>query len=77
MSILSIGIERGKEIGKKEGISAGRAESILDCLAELGSVPDVLAQQIRSQKNPETLKKWLKAAIQADSVEAFAKSIEN
>ena len=79
MSIWSTGVEHGKEIGEKigeeKGISIGRADSILDCLAELGPVPDDLAKQIRSQKDLEVLKRWLKLALQADSINDFIQKI--
>lgn len=87
MSILSVGIERGKELGLEEGIQKGKivgraegkmegkTEDILDFLADLGPVPDTLKDRILSEKDLNILKKWLKAAARADSVDDFIKSM--
>jgi len=80
MSILSIGIERGKEIGRKEGLEKGlilaRRDAVLELLSELGSVPEDLAEQIARESNTDTLKDWLKKAAGAKSIEEFQNQIQ-
>ena len=66
--LADIGQERYEE-GKAEG----KAEDILDLLGECGEVPVDLKEIILSEKDPETLKRWLKFAARADSIEAFKK----
>ena len=54
---------------------AGRAEelkeSILTFLEEIGSVPDTCKEKIRQENELGTLRKWLKLAVKADSIERF------
>ena len=66
--LADIGQERYEE-GKAEG----KAKDILDLLGECGEVPVDLKEIILSEKDPETLKRWLKFAARADSIEAFKK----
>lgn len=73
MSILSIGIERGTEIGKAEE----RAEAVIDLLEYLGPVPAELCEKIREQKDLEILMTWFREARSAESIEDFVKAIEN
>ena len=87
MSILSIGIEKGREEGRMEGRTEGRAEGraegeriskiddILNFLSDLGSVPEDLKETIHSQTDISTLSNWLKKAARASSIEEFAESI--
>lgn len=64
MSILSIGIEKGREEGRAEGHAEGERKSkiddILNFLSDLGSVPEDLKETIRSQTDISTLSNWLK-----------------
>lgn len=80
MSILSVGIERGTEIGKEIGTEIGRtkeaADSILAFLQDLGPVPEALAERIQAEKDISKLRKWLKKAARAESVDAFIKESE-
>lgn len=79
MSILSIGIEKGKEEGKKEGKEEGQRKSktddILSFLSDLGPVPKDLEKKVSMQKDIATLSLWLKMAARASSVEDFAQKI--
>ena len=65
------GWEEGKSAGLAEGELRGRIKSILEFLEELGEVPEELTQEICTQENPDILKKWLKLAARADSVDEF------
>jgi len=87
MSILSIGIECGKEIGREigreEGRNLGRTEgrilaqrdAVPVLLSELGSVPQDLAEKIAQESNTDMLKSWLKKAAGAKSIEEFRQQI--
>ena len=83
MSILSVGIERGRAEGRARGRIEGRAagnlegkrESILALLGQLGPVPEELKAEIMAQADTRTLTRWLIAAAGSDSVEAFAEKI--
>lgn len=50
---------------------AGKAESIIELLEELGPVPEELRKKIMKERDAETLKGWLKLAVKAASVEDF------
>ncbi len=50
---------------------AGKAESIIELLEELGPVPEELRKKIMKERDAETLKGWLKLAAKAASVEDF------
>ena len=61
----------GQREGKDLGIMEGRAESILKLLEDYGDVPEELHKKILSEQDPNTLKKWLKLAAKASSIEEF------
>ena len=65
------GVEKGRLEGEVKGRSEGRIDSILDLLNECGVIPEELRQVILQERNPETLKRWLKIAAKVDSVEEF------
>ena len=83
MSILSVGIERGRAEGRARGRIEGRAagnlegkrESILALLGQLGLVPEELKAEIMAQADTRTLTRWLIAAAGSDSVEEFENRI--
>ena len=50
---------------------AGKAESIIELLEELGPVPEELRKKIMKERDAETLKGWLKLAAKVASVEDF------
>ena len=83
MSILSVGIERGRAEGRARGRIEGRAagnlegkrESILALLGQLGPVPEELKTEIMAQADTRTLTRWLIAAAGSDSVEEFENRI--
>ena len=61
------GLKEGKELGE----ALGKAESIIELLEELGSVPDSLKAEILQETDLAVLKKWFKLAVKAESVETF------
>ena len=64
-----------KEWSKEEGKAEGKAEDILDILSDLGQVPEGLRIKIMGERDLEVLRKWLKLACKAVSVEEFAQKI--
>lgn len=69
------GMTLGKLEGKAEGKTEGKAEDILDLLGDRGNIAAELSGRILGEKNEETLRKWLKLAARAESVEEFEKSM--
>ena len=53
----------------------GKAEAVLEMLLELmndlGDIPDELRNRITSEKDLETLKKWLRLAARSESLDEF------
>lgn len=62
--------------GKSAGIAEGFAESILEVLSILGTVPDCLRKQLLSQKDYSILSGWLKLSLRSDSIEDFMTQIK-
>ena len=59
----------GRETGYEEGEAAGKAESVLELLEDLGKIPDELRERILSESNLPVLKQWLKAAAKSESLQ--------
>ena len=72
MSILSIGLERGEQIGVKHGM----AESILTLLEENGTISEKTREMVLSETDIERLKLWVKKAARSDSEADFLKKIQ-
>ncbi len=62
---------------KAEGKAEGKAESVLELLEEFGEVPEDLKVRIMQERNLEVLKRMMKAAVRAKSVEEFQKTISS
>ena len=56
---------------RKEGRAEGKAEGIIELLEEVGAVPEELRERIMNENNFVTLKRWLKLAAKADSIDQF------
>lgn len=61
---------------KAEGKAEGKAEDIISFLEELGVVPISLKERILEQQDLKRLGAWLKIAARADSIDDFARAIE-
>lgn len=59
-----------------EGKAEGKAESIIELLSEWGPVSEELCNMIRSQRDEEVLRSWLKAAAKAESIDGFGEQIK-
>ena len=80
---IEIGIEEGKLLGilqgRSEGMSEGiaigkelgKSEFLINILEELGEIPENLQNKIKSQKDENILKEWLKKSIRVSSIEEF------
>ena len=72
MSILSIGLERGEQIGLKKGM----AKSVLELLEENGPVSEKTKKMILSETDMECLSNWLKIAAKSGSEEEFLATVK-
>lgn len=61
----------------KAGKAEGKAESILELLSELGTVPAELQEKIQSISDIQVLGQMLKCAARAESIEAFETATEH
>ncbi len=79
MSILSIGLERGEQIGIERGMAKGMAQgiakSILALLEENGPVSEQTREMLLSETDTERLSAWVKKAARSDSEEDFLSKI--
>ena len=64
-------VQATRRESKAEGRAQGKAEDVVDLLSELGPVPEKVLQRIMKETNLETLKRWLKTAARADSLQQF------
>lgn len=56
---------------RDEGIALGKAEDIIQLLAELGTVPEELKQIVQAEKDIDTLNRWHKLAAKSETLEKF------
>ena len=70
------GIARGNELGKVEGIRLGTVNNIMEFLEDLGEIPETLKSKIMQEEKPDVLRRWLKLAAKAETIEQFEKSVE-
>lgn len=61
----------GREEGEIIGRVKGKAEDILELLADLGEIPQKIANRIRQETDLELLGRWLKCAAKASSFTEF------
>ena len=57
---------------KDEGKLEQAITSIVDLLEDYGPIPEEVMQRLMAESDMEQLKKWLKLAAKADSMQAFA-----
>ena len=60
----------GEELLRREK-ARGKAEDVLELLSDCGTVPTELVDRIFEERNSETLKKWLRLASNAKTLEEF------
>ena len=64
-------IEGALDKGRRQGMAQGKAEDTLELLEEYGAISDELRQKIIRETDLEILKRWLKLAAKAESIEEF------
>jgi len=74
------GIEKGKLLGIQEGKIQGTLEAskeiLLDVLIEkFNNIPQGFAEQIRSIRNPDVLKRFLRQIVKCSSVQEFENTV--
>ena len=69
------GWKDGRAEGWKDGKTKGKAEDVIELLEDLGDLSDSLKICIMEQTDLEILKKWLKAAAKAKSIEEFEQAV--
>ena len=65
----------GWKDGRAKGKVEDRAEAVIELLEDLGELSDSLKICIMEQTDLELLKKWLKAAARAKSIEEFEQAV--
>ena len=69
------GREEGMAEGLEKGTLEGKKESLIMLLENFGTIPDELRERFSEESNLEVLNAWFKLAMQACSIEDFAKSL--
>lgn len=57
--------------GKTEGKMEGTAENVMELLEDIGTLSEELREKIMEETDLFKLKKWLKLAAKAESIEQF------
>ena len=65
-----------REEAKEEGIRLGTVNNIMEFLEDLGEIPETLKSKIMQEEKPDVLRRWLKLAAKAETIEEFEKKIE-
>ena len=60
---------------KAEGKLEDRAEAVIELLEDLGELSDTVKSYIMEQNDLELLRKWLKVAARAESIEEFERTV--
>lgn len=67
--------EEGLAEGRAEGRAEGKKELLLEVLEDIGKVPEELKKKIFMETDLTVLKKWIKLAARAESMEQFEREI--
>ena len=70
-------VEEGRMEGRMAGLTEGISSTMLDLLEDLGTVPESLRKQIAAISDLEILRKLIKLAARAGSLEEFEKNIHD
>ena len=65
-----------REVAIEEGIRLGTVNNIMEFLEDLGEIPETLKSKIMQEEKPDVLRRWLKLAAKAETIEEFEKKIE-
>jgi len=73
---LQQGLQRGRQEGLREGVIVTRQKVVLDALEiRFGQVPDSIRESIEAIQDEARLRSLHQTAIQAESLEAFARAL--
>ena len=65
------GIIEGRVEGRAEGRKEECIDNIIQYLEELSDVPEELREKIMAEQDLSVLRRWIKLAAKADSIEQF------
>ena len=68
--------ENFEEYDVQETRRVSRAEFLIEILEDIGPVPEEVKTRILSERDPERLKRWRRAAVKAESIEQFIEGME-
>ena len=69
-------VQETRRISRAEGKCEGKAEFLIEILEDIGPVSEEVKTRILSERDPEQLKKWRRAAVKAESVEQFVENMK-
>lgn len=75
MLFTEFNMEDALEVRFEEGKAEGKAEAILELLADVGEVSECLKRRILSEEDMDVLKRWLKLAVKSVSIEGFEETM--
>lgn len=70
-------LKEREDKARREAIQKAKQEDIFLLLEEYGAIPDHVREAVLAQWRPEMLKKWLKLAAKAGSMEQFEKEMQS
>ena len=76
-SLIKQGYDEGEIAGRAEGEITATQDNILELLEDVGEISEDLEKKIRDERNVDTLKRWLKMASRAESVDDFMQRVNN
>lgn len=71
MSIFEYDEEKHMRLERRDAKAEGKAESVIEFLEELDTVPEKLKNRIMEENDLTLLSDWLKKAARAESIEGF------
>ena len=69
--LLELMLQDERREGRAEGRKEECIDNIIQYLEELSDVPEELREKIMSEKDLSVLRRWIKLAAKADSIEQF------
>ena len=73
--LLELMLQDERREGRTEGKVESKAEDIIGFLEDLDVLPEELREKILNENDLTILKRWLKLAAKADSIEQFLKEM--
>ena len=70
-------LKKGLKEGIKEGVVVARREDILSNLNEIGTITQDIIEMVNEEYDIDTLKKWLRVSIIAETIEGFKSKIKH